>query len=116
MSMQLKRLRKIETFEEGIEASKYLSRAVFEGILDDFGDHAELQPIKVALDEAGAIVGINFRVRCSAEHIESVKEGVVEHAGFRREFKRPGSNIRILRPMSDEWVEDDEVVREYALG
>ena len=115
--MKLHRLRKVSTFEESIEASKLISKAIYEGILDDFGSVAEIEPLEMVLDDDnGQTVGVHFLIRAPASAWEHVIEGVMKSAGFTRELTLPGSNVSVLRPLSESWVRDEFVEQKYSIG
>jgi hypothetical protein len=107
-TMKLQRLLKIETFEQSVDATKLISAAIFEGVLDDLGAVAEIEPLEMAVNDKGRIVGVEFLLRVPASAFDSVVEGVMSVNGFRRDLTKPGSNVTILHPISEKWVRDDE--------
>lgn len=113
--MKLQRLCEITTFEESIEASKYISRGIYEGILDDFGAVAEVEPFAVARDKDDEIVGVHFYIRAPSEAWKGVIEGVLPCGEFTRELTIPGSKVRILRPVSESYECGPIVERKFAL-
>ncbi len=112
-NQRLRELRDITTFEESLAATKLISGAVHEGLLDDCGDEAEIEPTKMLVDlRDNHVVGYNFTLRCRPENI---REGVLEGAGFRLELKNTGSNVHILHSMNDGCIEGGLLKREFTL-
>jgi hypothetical protein len=93
---QVRRVLEIKTFEESIAASRFLSLAVAEGTLDVFGPSAELEPLRMALTDEDAVVGVQFLVRSFAE---GCGKGVFEGQAFELEVNGLGSDVCLLRPL-----------------